>query len=71
MTAEVTKLLNDYANRIYDLRDDMLFDDLDPPELFDDAKGMAVQFFLAGIAQLEMAQRMMKLAALQHKEEEQ
>lgn len=70
MTAEVTKLLNSYAERVGDLRGDLLFDEPDTREPFDRSKGMAVQFFLAGLAQLEMAERMMKLAALQYKEEE-
>jgi hypothetical protein len=68
---KIEKLLNDYAKRLGDLRDDLLFDEPDIRDSFDRSKGATVQFFLAGLAQLEMAERMMKLAALQYKEEEQ
>lgn len=59
-----------YAKRIGSLRADLLFDEPESRETFDRSEGMAVQFFLAGLAQLEMAERMMKLAALQRKQEQ-
>ena len=59
-----------YAKRIGSLREDLLFDEPKSRESFDRSEGMAVQFFLAGLAQLEMAERMMKLAALQRKQEQ-
>ena len=59
-----------YAKRIGSLRADLLFDEPESRETFDRSEGMAVQFFLAGLAQLEMAERMMKLAALQWQEEQ-
>ena len=68
---KVTARLAVYAKRIGSLRDDLLFDEPESREPFDrSGGGMSVQFFLAGLAQLEMAERMMKLAALQWQEEQ-
>lgn len=67
---EVTKILNDYAERVGKLRSDLLFDEVEALRRFDQSAGMAVQFFLAAIAQMDMAERMIRLAALQWKQEQ-
>jgi hypothetical protein len=63
MTA--SEKLHDYANQIDKLRSDMLFDDEEPMESFGRGDGSAQQFFLLALAQLEAAERMLKIAALE------
>jgi len=70
MANDITKILNDYAKRVGDLREDLWFDESNIRTPFNISSGAPVQFFLAGLAQLEMAERMMKLAALQWQEEQ-